>query len=118
MIELAIGLTVENYITNPSPGEKKGGGKISMKEEKIGKVIHYFPHIPAGAIELEGELAVGDTVHIKGHTTDFTQVVESMQIENTSVEKGKPGDDIAIKLKERVRGHDIVYKVLEESESK
>lgn len=85
-----------------------------MKEEKIGRITHFFPHVPAGAIELEGELAVGDTIHIKGHTTDFTQAVESMQIDNKSVQKGKRGDDIAIKMKERVRIHDIVYKVIEE----
>lgn len=85
-----------------------------MKEEKIGSILHFFPHIPAGAIELEGELAVGDTIHVKGHTTDFTQVVESMQIENKSVEKGERGDDIAIKLKERARSGDTVYKVIEE----
>ncbi len=85
-----------------------------MKEEKIGRITHFFPHIPAGAIELEGELAVGDTIHIKGHTTDFTEVIESMQIENKSVEKGSKGDDIAIKLKERVRINDTVYKVIEE----
>ena len=84
-----------------------------MKEEKIGRILHFFPHIPAGAIELEGELAVGDTIHIKGHTTDFTQVVESMQMENKSVEKGERGDDIAIKLKERARSSDTVYKVIE-----
>ena len=85
-----------------------------MKEEKIGEVIHYFPHIPAGAIHLKGTLKVGDTIHIKGHTTDFTQVVESMQIENTPVEEGKTGEDVGIKIKERVRSHDIVYKVVEE----
>ncbi|HIE43620.1 MAG TPA: translation elongation factor-like protein [Candidatus Omnitrophica bacterium] len=85
-----------------------------MKEEQVGTVIHYFPHIPAAAIHLEKTLKVEDTIHIKGHTTDFTQVVESMQIENTPVKEGKPGDDIGVKVKERVRIHDVVYKVIEE----
>ena len=84
-----------------------------MKEEKIGRVTHFFPHIPAGVIELEGELSIGDTIHIKGHTTDLTQIVDSMQIDNVPVQKGKRGDDIAIKLSERVRIHDEVYKVTE-----
>lgn len=85
-----------------------------MKEEQIGQITHFFPHIPAGVIKLEGELAVGETVHIKGHTTDFEQKIESMQIDNNPVEKGASGDEIAIKLKERVRINDIVYKVTEE----
>jgi translation elongation factor EF-1alpha len=86
----------------------------SMKEEQIGKITHFFPHIPAGVIELGKELQVGDTIHIKGHTTDLTQTIGSMQIDNASVQKGKKGDDVAIKLKERVRIHDLVYKVIEE----
>ncbi len=82
-----------------------------MKEEEIGRVTHFFPHIPAAVVELEGDLAVGDTIHIKGHTTDLTQVVESMQIDKAPVQEGKRGDDIAIKLSEHVRIHDEVYKV-------
>ncbi len=85
-----------------------------MKEEQIGRITHFFPHIPAGVIELEKELKAGDTIHIKGHTTDLTQPVNSMQIDNVSVKEGKKGDDVAIKLKERVRIHDLVYKVTEE----
>ncbi len=85
-----------------------------MKEEQIGKITHFFPHIPAGVVGLEKELKVGDTIHIKGHTTDLTQTVDSMQIDNKPVQEGKKGDDIAIKLKERVRIHDLVYKVIEE----
>jgi len=85
-----------------------------VKEVRVGKVVSYFSHVEAGAIELEGDLKIGDTIHIKGHTTDFEQEVESMQIENESVEKAKVGDSIGVKVKERVRRHDIVYKVIEE----
>jgi hypothetical protein len=85
-----------------------------MKEKEIGRITHFFPHIPAGVIELKGELAVGDTIHIKGHTTDLTEVIESMQIDNKPVQKGKRGDDIAIKITDRVRIHDTVYKVIED----
>jgi translation elongation factor EF-1alpha len=66
------------------------------------------------AIVLGGELAVGETVHIKGRNTDFTQKIKSMQIENKNVEKAKEGGNISIKVKEYVREHDVVYKVVEE----
>jgi predicted ribosome-associated RNA-binding protein Tma20 len=85
-----------------------------MKEEQIGEITHFFPHIPAGVIKIKKELKVGDTIHIKGHTTDLTQAIDSMQIDNASVKEGKKGDDVAIKLKERVRINDLVYKVIEE----
>ena len=85
-----------------------------MKEERIGFVSHYFNKIGVAAVVLEGELAVGDAVHIKGHATDFSQKLESMQIEHKSVEHAKKGDDIAIKVNAYARERDVVYKVLEE----
>jgi len=85
-----------------------------MKETKVGGVIDYFTHVEAAAIELNGDLRIGDTIHIKGHTTDFEQEVESMQIENELVEKAKAGDSIGVKVRERVRRRDIVYKVIDE----
>lgn len=84
-----------------------------MKEIKIGKVSKYFVHPEAAAIELEETVKVGDTIHIKGHTTDFEQEIESMEIENEPVKEAKPGDSIGVKVKERVRLHDLVYKVIE-----
>lgn len=84
-----------------------------MNEERIGIVSHYFSKIGVAAVVLEGELAVGDTIHIKGHTTDFAQKIESIQIENKNVERAKEGDDVAIKVKETARDHDVVYKVVE-----
>jgi len=84
-----------------------------MKEERVGIVSHYYDKIGVAAVVLEGELAVGDTIHIKGHSTDFTQKMESIQIENKNVERAKEGDNIGIKIKEHVREHDIVYKVVE-----
>jgi putative protease len=85
-----------------------------MKEEKIGIVSHYFSNIGVAAVVLEGELAVGDTIHIKGHTTDFVQKIESIQIENKNVVWAKEADNIGIKVKEHAREHDVVYKVVEE----
>lgn len=82
-----------------------------MPELEIGKVSGYFARIGVAAIELTGELSVGDTIHIKGHTTDFTQAVESMQVEHESVEKAEADQGVGIKVEERARKGDSVYKV-------
>jgi len=82
-----------------------------MEEKKIGEVIKYFGKIGVAAIRLsEGSLRVGETIHIVGHTTDVTQTIDSMQIENKSVQEAGQGADIGIKIKDRVREHDVVYK--------
>lgn len=85
-----------------------------MPEEEIGKISDYFRKIGVAAIEItQGTLSVGDTIRIKGHTTDLTQVVESMQIEHQNVPTAKAGDSIGIRVKDHVRDHDKVYKVTE-----
>lgn len=85
-----------------------------MEEKKVGQVIKYFGKIGVAAIRLsEGSLKVGDKIHIVGHTTDITQGIDSMQIENKNVQEAGPGADIGIIVKDRVREHDIVYKVVE-----
>jgi len=87
-------------------------GCESMVEEKIGVIEHYFTHINVAAIKItDGELHVGDTIHIVGVHTDFTQNVDRMEVERNPIEIAKPGDAIGIKVKDRVREHDIVYKV-------
>ena len=84
-----------------------------MEEKKIGEVIKFFGKIGVAAIRLsEGSLKVGDTIHIVGHTSDFTQSIDSMQIENRNVQEAGMGADIGIKVKDRVREHDVVYKVV------
>ncbi len=85
-----------------------------MKEEKIGTVSHYYSHLGVAAIVLEGNLLVGDTIHIKGHTTDLTQKIDSIQIEHKNVDKAKKGEDIGLKVKDHVREHDEVYKIVEQ----
>lgn len=86
-----------------------------MAEQLIGTVMHYFGKASVAGIELtEGELAVGDTIHIVGHTSDFTQTIDSMQINNEVVESAGPGDQIGIKVVEHAREHDKVFKVLAE----
>ncbi|OGP66341.1 MAG: hypothetical protein A2170_06955 [Deltaproteobacteria bacterium RBG_13_53_10] len=85
-----------------------------MEEKKVGEVIKFFGKIGVAAIRLsEGSLKVGDKIRIVGHTSDVTQTVESMQIENKSVQEAGPGADIGIKLTDRVRENDAVYKVVE-----
>ncbi len=85
-----------------------------MEEKKVGEVIKFFGKIGVAAIRLsEGSLTVGETIHIVGHTTDLTLTVDSMQIENKSVVEAGPGADIGIKVKDRVRENDTVYKVAE-----
>ena len=84
-----------------------------MAEQKIGIVTHYFGKIGVAALKVtEGELEVGDTIRIKGHTSDFTQTVQSMQVEHESVEIARKGDEVGLKTAEYVREHDAVYKVL------
>lgn len=82
-----------------------------MPEEMIGTVSDFFARPVVAAIELTGSLNVGDKIHIKGHTTDLELVVGSMQIENAAVNEAKAGDSIGVKVSERVRKGDEVYKV-------
>lgn len=84
-----------------------------MEEKEVGKIVGYFAKISVAAIEItDGELRTGDTIHITGHTTNFEQAVDSMQVENQSVSVAKVGDSVGIKVKDRVRDHDVVYKVV------
>jgi len=84
-----------------------------MPEAQIGRVTHYFNKIGVMAIELTGDLEIGDTIHVKGHTSDWTQDIVSMQVEHDSVEKAGPGDSIGIKVDGHAHEHDVVYKVTE-----
>lgn len=83
-----------------------------MVEEKIGIVEHFFTHISVAAIKItDGELTIGDIVHFVGAHTDFTQPIDRMEINRAPVQVAKPGDAIGIKVKDKVREHDIVYKI-------
>ena len=81
-----------------------------MKENFIGSISNYFSNISVAAFEIEsGKLKVDDTVHIKGHTTDITETVSSIQMEHEMIETAKKGDDIGIKVSQKVRGGDKVF---------
>ena len=82
-------------------------------EVEIGRVNDYFAHISVAGIDLTAPLKVGDRILIKGHTTDIEQVVDSLQIEHASVEEAKAGDKIGIKVPDRVRPGDHVFRITE-----
>ncbi len=82
-----------------------------MTEEAVGKVSDFFAHPVVAGVDMTGSLAVGDKIHIKGHTTDIEMEVTSMQINNVNVTKVKKGDSVGIKVPEKVRPGDTVYKV-------
>lgn len=82
-----------------------------MEEKKIGVITHYFGKISVGIIKLDAPLKVGDKIHIKGAHDDFSQSVDSIQIEHESVEEAKKGDEVGIKVIQKVHPHDEVYQV-------
>ena len=82
-----------------------------MPDEIIGKVSDFFAKPVVAGINLTASLKIGDKIHIKGHTTDLQMNVESMQIDNAQVAEAKAGDSIGVKVAERVRQGDTVYKV-------
>jgi len=84
-----------------------------MPEEVIGKVSDFFARPVVAGIELTAPLKLGDKIHIKGHTTDLEFTVDSMQINNVDVTQAKAGDAIGVKVSERVRRGDTVYKVID-----
>ncbi len=84
-----------------------------MEEKEIGVVADFFGHIGVMALKLTGELKVGDTIRVKGHTTDLTQVVESIQVEHAEIDAATPGMDIGVKVVEKVRHGDRVYRLAE-----
>ena len=84
-----------------------------MEEKKVGFVSNYFSKISVAAVEItDGTVSVGNTLHFLGHTTDCESRVSSMQIEHTSVTEAKKGDSVGIKVPEKVRENDTVYKVV------
>lgn len=89
--------------------DKKTAGK---KEDKpIGKIEHYYSKLGVGIIKLNGSLKASDKIKIKGHTTDIDQTVDSIQINHKDVESAKKGDVIGVKVPDKVREDDQVYKV-------
>lgn len=93
-------------------------GKCDKKEKKeedlgkpIGAITHYYSKIGVGIIELKDAVKVGEKIKIKGHSTDIEQDIDSIQIEHKEVEKAKKGDVIGLKVNDKVREGDEIYKV-------
>ena len=84
-----------------------------MAEVELGKVTHYFSKLGVGAIQItQDSLCVGDTIHVKGHTSDFMQQIDSMQLDGKPVHEATVGQSVGIKMADHVREHDMVYKVV------
>ena len=84
----------------------------ALLEERIGVVTHYYGHLSVATLRLEsGTLRVGDMIHFRGHTTDFSQRVESLEIDHAPATEVGPNDDFGLKVDGHVREHDVVYKV-------
>jgi U32 family peptidase len=93
--------------------EQNNNGGLIMAEKKIGEVMKFFPKPSVAAVKItEDEIKVGDSLKFSGHTTDFTDVIQSMEVDNKSVPKAVAGDFIGIKVSDRVRPGDEVFKVI------
>ncbi len=83
-------------------------------ETRIGKITHYYNHLSVAVLDLTGELKVGDRIHIHGHSTDFEQPVDSLEVEHQKVQSVGPKAEVALKVTGVVRKDDQVYKVVED----
>jgi hypothetical protein len=96
----------------PAPPAAPPAPAPLVGEERVGVVTHYYGHLSVAAVMIDTlALRVGDTIHVVGHTSDFRQKVESMQLEHESVEEALPDQEIGLKVTEHAREHDVVYKV-------
>ena len=82
------------------------------KMEAVGRVSGFFAHPSVAIVELSGALKIGDAIYVKGHTTDFQQTVDSMQVNHQAVQEARQGDSIGLKVNDRCRTHDVVYKLV------
>lgn len=105
--------TTPRAISAATPAAPMATYMMPDTEERVGIVTHYFTHLSVAIIQLDsGMLREGDIVHIKGHTSDFKQRVESMEVEHVHVGEVQVGQSFGLRVKEHAREHDVVYKVL------
>lgn len=100
-------ITVE---PGPPPGPLPPLEEPARNESAVGTVTHYYSHLNVAVVQInKGELKTGDTIHVKGHSTDFMQTVESMEYEHRHVDQASAGQSVGIKVKDHAREHDIIY---------
>jgi len=78
--------------------------------DAIGRVTHYFSHLSVAAVTLTAPLKVGERIHIRGHTTNVVQDVGSLEVDHAQVAAAEPGDDVALKVDDHVRDHDLIFR--------
>ena len=113
-VKKSVKKVTKKSVLKKKPLKKKAAlkKKTTQKEgDLVGLVTHYFPHVQAAVIKMKKPLAKGDTVKIKGHTSDLTQIVSSMQIDRVEIYSAKKGDEIGLQVSSRVRQGDKVYKL-------
>lgn len=77
--------------------------------EAIGSVTHWYGHLSVAGVKLSAPLAVGDRIHVKGHTTDLVETIRSMEIDHHKVDRARPGDDVAVEVDGHVHEHDLIF---------
>jgi putative protease len=110
----AVKKAVKKVLKKPAPKAKPATPKPApLPGERIGVVTHYYGHLSVAVVKLEPDvtLRVGDNIHIKGHTSDFAQRVESLQVGHAPVDEVGANDDFGLKVTEHAREHDVVYRV-------
>jgi len=102
----------EPEAVKPMPGLAAQPTPPAEPGERIGVVTHYYSHLSVAIVRLEsGTLRVGDVIHIRGHTTDFSQKVDSLEVNQAPVTEVRPNDEFGLKVAEHAREHDVVFKV-------
>ena len=96
----------------PKAPAAPAGPQPLPNEERVGIVTHYYTHLSVAVVRIEsGALRAGDTIHIKGHTSDFTQKVESMEVDRVHVDEARAGQSFGLRVNEHAREHDVVFRV-------
>jgi hypothetical protein len=104
---------VQPQAVTPTPGLAAQPLPPAEPGERIGVVTHYYSHLSVAIIRLEsGTLRVGDVIHIRGHTTDFTHKVEFLEVNHAPVTEVGPNEEFGLKVVEHAREHDVVFKML------
>lgn len=107
----AAGVDTQKIKKNKAVSIKKRRKALEIKERMSGIITHYFTKVRAAVVKLSLPLSIGDKIKIKGHTTDFAQNIESLQLDKMPIKNAKKGQEIGLLVNSRVRQGDIVYKV-------